>query len=363
MTHQERRALILTAVVVGGTLVFLHSVSEIMLPFIVGFILAYLLNPLVVKLEKRGVPRMLASIMPVGAAVTVLLIGLGIGVPVLIDQLTSFVQRVPVYLMMLQHFVLPEKLGKVLAVDLNFNALIKPLSAFGSQGAEWTLNALQRTVSGVAWLVNLALLMLMTPVVAFYLLVDWPGLNEKLLKQMPKRWRGSLAEMMREIDHKLAAYLRGTLLVCLSMGTFYALGLSSVGYVSSLLTGQDVPGLELGWAIGAATGLMAFIPVIGATMGLLLMLGMALVQYQLVIWEPYVFIAALFFLGQFLEGYVMNPLLVGNRVGLHPVWVIFALLAGGTLAGITGMLLAVPTAVVVSTLLPHLLRQWRAAVD
>ncbi|MBI1308480.1 MAG: AI-2E family transporter [Proteobacteria bacterium] len=359
----ERRALLLTAVVLGGAVLFLHAVSDILLPFIVGLLLAYLLNPAVGFLERRGVPRALASVVPVGAAVALITAVLVLGMPLLMDQLSSFAQRLPVYLMTLQHFVIPDKLSRALHWDMDFVALLKPLGTIGAQGAEWTVQALQKTLSGVAWLVNVALLVLMTPVVAFYLLLDWPKLMEKIVKLFPKRWRRNLLEINREIDVKLAAYLRGTVAVCLSMALYYSLALSSIGIVSTWMRGTPVSSLELGWAIGIATGVMAFLPVIGATIGVTMMFAVALMQYQLLVWEPYALIGGYFIVGQFLEGYVMQPLLVGQRVGLHPLWVIFALLAGGTLAGITGMLLAVPVAVVFSVLLPRLLRQWRAAID
>lgn len=363
MDAHERRALLLTAVVLGGAVLFLHAVSDILLPFIVGLLLAYLLNPAVGFLERRGVPRALASVVPVGAAVALITAVLVLGMPLLMDQLSSFAQRLPVYLMTLQHFVIPDKLSRALHWDMDFVALLKPLGTIGAQGAEWTVQALQKTLSGVAWLVNVALLVLMTPVVAFYLLLDWPKLMEKIVKLFPKRWRRNLLEINREIDVKLAAYLRGTVAVCLSMALYYSLALSSIGIVSTWMRGTPVSSLELGWAIGIATGVMAFLPVIGATIGVTMMFAVALMQYQLLVWEPYALIGGYFIVGQFLEGYVMQPLLVGQRVGLHPLWVIFALLAGGTLAGITGMLLAVPVAVVFSVLLPRLLRQWRAAID
>jgi predicted PurR-regulated permease PerM len=289
--------------------------------------------------------------------------GLALGVPALIDQLASFLARLPVYIMTLENFVLPEKFARNLSLQLNFDNLLKNLSMVGVRGAEVTIQALQQTLSGVAWLVNMALLVVMTPLVAFYLLVDWPSFTLSTLTQLPKRWRKTVQSIGAEIDVKMAAYLRGTLGVCLLLAIYYAVGLSLLGTVSSWLTGTSVRTLELGWAIGIMTGLLAFIPMIGATIGLGTMLAVALVQYQLQMWEPYALIIGLFFVGQFIEGNVLTPYMVGQRVGLHPLWVIFALLAGSTLGGILGMLLAIPVAVVVSVMLPRLLAQWREAID
>lgn len=366
LTKQQQQAIFLTVLLGVGGLVFLDAVSEMLLPFIVGVVLAYLLNPLVSYLHHRGIPRALGSAGLVAAAITLIGVALVLGVPMLIDQVASFMRRLPVYLMTLQHFVLPTKLGNLtglLDVKPTVDSLLRPLGMIGTKGAEWTLQAMQKALSGVAWLVNIGLLIVMTPVVAFYFLIDWPRISQGTFAQLPKRWRKNAMQIAHEIDLKLAAYLRGTLGVCVALGLFYALALTLLGMMATLLAGEQVDTLELGWAIGLVTGLLTFLPVIGGTVGVVLMFGVALVQYQLQMWEPYVLLGAIFMVGQFLEGYVFTPLLVGNRVGLHPLWVIFALLAGGTLAGISGMLMAIPSAVVMSVILPRVLAQWRAAVD
>lgn len=361
MDKQQRRAVMLTALVMGGGIWFLYLVGGILLPFLVGIVLAYLLDPVVGWVHKQGLPRGLAAALPVTAAVTGLVLLLTFGLPVLIDQLSTFIQRLPIYVMTLQHFVLPEKLSDQLNLRQVIDNLLRPLSQLGMQSASWALSGLKQTVSGVAWLFNLLLLVVMTPLVAFYLLVEWPGLMKRIPKELPRPWRGPFLEVSGEIHVKLAAYLRGVFLVCVSLGVFYALGLELVGPVASLMTGKEIAPMELGWAIGLLTGLLGFLPIVGATIGVVLMMGMALVQYQLLAWEPYALIVGLFVVGQVLEGYVLTPNLVGNRVGLHPLWVMFALLAGGSLGGIGGMLMSIPCAVVVSVILPRVLRSWREA--
>jgi predicted PurR-regulated permease PerM len=224
------------------------------------------------------------------------------------------------------------------------------------------VQALQQTLSGAVWLFNLMLLIIMTPMVAFYLLMDWPVIMKECLNQLPKKWRVDVKSTASDIDDKLAAYLRGTLSVCLTMGGFYALTLTAIGPTASFMTGNSIESLELGWAIGIMAGFLAFLPVIGASVGLFTMLAVALVQYQLQVWEPYALIVGIFFLGQALEGYVLTPWMVGNRVGLHPLWVIFSLLSGGVLGGVLGMLAAVPVAVIISVLLPKVLKWWRDSV-
>lgn len=366
LTKQQQQAIFLTILLVGGCIIFLDAVSEMLLPFVVGVVLAYLLNPFVSYLHKRGIPRALGSAGLVAAAISLIGLGLVLGVPMMIEQLASFLRRLPVYLMTLQHFVLPSKLGNfgaLLDVKLTVENILKPLGMIGAKGAEWTVSAAQSALSGMAWLINVTLLIVMTPVVAFYFLIDWPRISDGAFMQLPKRWRKNAKNIAQEIDVKMAAYLRGTLGVCVALGLFYAVAISFLGLFATWLAGKPVDTLELGWAIGLLTGLLTFLPVIGGSIGIALMFGVALVQYQLQLWEPYVLLGVIFMVGQFLEGYVFTPMLVGNRVGLHPLWVMFALLAGGTLAGIPGMLMAIPTGVVLSVILPRVLSQWRASID
>lgn len=366
LTKQQHIAILLTVLLVGGGILFLDAVSDMLVPFVVGVVLAYLLNPLVSRLHDYGVPRALGSVGLVVLAVGLIVGVLILGVPLLIEQLASFLRRLPVYLMTLQHFVLPSKLGNLrglLDVQLTIENLLRPLGLIGAKGAEWTVQAMQSALSGVKWLVDIALLTVMTPVVAFYFLIDWPAISKGAFAQLPRRWRKGAQQMAHEIDFKMAAYLRGTLAVCAALGTFYAFALTGLGWMATMLAGRPVDTLEMGWAIGIVTGFLTFLPVVGSTIGIALMFAVALVQYQLQIWEPYALLGVIFFVGQTLENYLFTPLLVGNRVGLHPLWVIFALLAGGTLGGITGMILALPTAVVLSVILPKVLELWREAVN
>ncbi|HEX2859114.1 MAG TPA: AI-2E family transporter [Alphaproteobacteria bacterium] len=345
----------LTILIIGTAVVllFLATQAGIMLPFVVGFVLAYLLSPLVDRMTRWGLPRAIAAAVPVAFAVSLLVIGLVLGAPLLVEQLGSFVQRLPVYMVTLQHFVLPAKLAPLLGslkLQLSPDELLRPLGMVGTKGLELGIGALQKGLTGVAMLFNVLLLAVMTPLVAFYLLADWPHVTQSAIMWLPKKWRPVVAECRSEIDNKLSAYLRGVFLVCLSLGIFYAVAL------------QAVVGLELGWAIGLATGMLSFLPFIGGAVGILMMFAMALVQFQLMDWQPYIYLAVIFAIGQTLEGYVLTPKLVGNRVGLHPLWVMFALLAGGAAGGILGLLLAIPGAVVVSVVLPRVLKAWRDSV-
>ncbi len=358
------RAMALTVVLVLLVAWVFVALSEILLPFVVGVVLAYMLNPLVSHLNQAGLPRPLAAALPVMFAITLIGGALFLGLPLLLEQVSSFAARLPDYLSALERYVMPERFGFGGIMDVNFDlrSVLRQLGLLSSKGAAITAQALQQTLNGALWLFNVLLLVIMTPLVAFYLLMDWPGIMRGSLAQLPKRWHNTVKEVAHDIDIKLAAYLRGTFLVCLIMGCFYALALNMVGPLASHMTGYAVAPMELAVAIGLLTGFLAFLPVIGASIGVLMMVSVALVQYQLQILEPYALLLGIFVIGQTLEGYVMTPLLVGNRVGLHPLWVIFALLAGGALAGILGMLAALPVAVIVSVILPRLLAAWRESV-
>lgn len=328
----------------------LYLSSSVLTPFVAGLVLAYILSPMVCRLHQAGLPRSLASALPV--VLVIVLVGLAIAflLPMLVQQTGGFLQKLPAYLNDLQSTVISPRVAKLLKLKtLNADAMIQSFGALSAGGAGWVAANLARLYSGAVATFNMVMLLVMTPLVAFYLVHDWPDLEPRLLRALPERWRATVVDMVDKIDVRLSAYLRGQLMVCLVAGLYYA-------------TALELAGLELGWALGMLAGVLVFIPVVGALMAVCLMLGMAVVQYQFSAWEPYALVASIYALGQALESSVLTPVLVGNRVGLHPVWVIFALLAGGEIAGISGMLLAVPVAIVVSVMLPYMVSAWHRAV-
>ncbi len=340
----------LTGVIVGLLALMLVMSQPILTPFVAGLVLAYILSPLVERLERAGLPRSLASALPVAMAIVILGVALALLLPLLSDQVTNFVRKLPGYMTELQNSVLPKAwVRKLQLTSLNTDAVLRMFGVMGGDSATWVATNLSRLYSGAVATFNLFTLVIMTPLVAFYLVHDWPELEPRLLKALPKKWKSTVVEMVDKVDVRLSAYLRGQLLVCLISGVFYG-------------TALELIGLELGWALGLMAGVLVFIPVIGAMIAVVGMFAMALVQYQLTAWEPYAAVAGIYVLGQVLEGSVLTPLLVGNRVGLHPVWVIFALMLGGEIAGITGMLLAIPLAVIVSVILPYVIAGWHKSV-
>jgi predicted PurR-regulated permease PerM len=196
----------------------------------------------------------------------------------------------------------------------------------------WGTNLLGQVISGGVAIANLISLLVITPVVAFYLLRDWDRIVARVDTWLPRGHAGAIREQAREIDRTLAGFLRGQGTVCLILGVFYAIGLT-------------LAGLDFGLVVGLVAGLLSFIPYVGAIVGLVLSVGLALVQFD--DWLRIAVVAGIFFVGQAVEGNFLTPKLVGESVGLHPVWIIFGLLAGGALFGFVGVLLAVPAAAVI----------------
>ena len=194
---------------------------------------------------------------------------------------------------------------------------------------------LSGVIDGGAAIADVLSLLLITPLVAFYLLRDWDLIVEKVYDWFPIRHKDILKQQLNEIDKKLAAFVRGQGTVCLILASYYAITLTMTG-------------LEFGVVIGVFAGLISFVPFIGAIFGGLLSIGLAYLQFEA--WTNIVIIAGIFILGQILEGYILTPKFIGEAVGLHPVWVIFSLLAGGALFGFLGVLLALPMAAIVGVL-------------
>lgn len=342
---------LLSSLILGGAAVFLVACKAMLAPFVAGLILAYLISPIVDGLARLGLPRSLAAALPVAIALVALGVLLALGLPLLADQLAGFVAKLPGYINTLQTSVVPARLARILHLKtISNDVLLKSLGFLGTESAGWMLTSVQKLYSGAVTAFNMMLLVVMTPLVAFYLLHDWPGLSGNVINTLPRRWRAEGRKMVHEADLRMSAYLRGQLAVCAVLAVFYSVALTLIG-------------LELGWAIGIMAGLLAFIPVVGALVAVSTMLMMVLVQYQLVGWEPYALVMGIYAIGQMLESSILIPALVGRQVGLHPVWVIFALLAGGELGGILGMLLSVPAAVVVSVAMPRVIEAWHSSAE
>lgn len=318
----------------------------ILLPFVAGMGLAYLLDPVAKSLQRAGVNRLLATLLIVGLFVVAFLLLLILFVPILGAQLTAFIERLPGYIARLQALVtdpsrpwLRQIVGEGFR-DADIGDLVR-------QGAGWLAGFLSSLWSGGQALISIFSLLIVTPVVAFYLLHDWDRMVETIDGWVPRQHRETVRALAREIDVVLAGFVRGQTVVCLILGSFYAAGLS-------------LAGLNFGLLIGLVSGVISFIPYVGSMTGLVLAVGVAIAQFWPA-WTPILVVAGIFFIGQFFEGYVLGPKLVGESVGLHPVWLMFALFAFAYLFGFVGMLVAVPLAAAAGVLARFALRQYRAS--
>jgi predicted PurR-regulated permease PerM len=319
--------------------------SAILTPFVMALCIAYFLDPPARQMTRIGVPRGLAAFLLVLGLAALGLIGLLILYPLLIAQVGVLIQRLPAYvtgigsavrdlLMMLEERVGPE------FVDSRLRELA--VSQAGSM-ITFLATAVARLIGGGVALFNVFTLVVVTPVVAFYLLRDWPFMMARIESWLPRRSANTLRQLARDTDRVLSAWLRGQLLCCAALAVFYAVGLSAAG-------------LELGMLVGLMAGVLSFIPYIGSLTGFVTAMTLAVAQFGS--WNEVLLVAGVFVAGQVLEGYVIYPRLLGDRVELHAVWVIFALFAGGVAFGFLGVLLAVPMAAMVGVLARYWLRRY-----
>ncbi|HCL66887.1 MAG TPA: AI-2E family transporter [Rhizobium sp.] len=340
-----RRQLLFWLITLALVVIFLFMFRTILLPFVAGMALAYFLDPVADRLERLGLSRMMATSVILVAFIIVFVLALMIIIPVLASQLNEFIQRVPGYISELQSFIarsnaawLPEWLdGQMGTIKENFSKLL-------TEGAGFVGTLVAQIWNSGKALVDIAALLVVTPVVAFYLLLDWDRMTAKVDDWIPRNQVAAVRQIAREMDRTIAGFVRGQGSVCLILGIYYAVGLSLIG-------------LNFGLLIGFFTGMITFIPYVGSTVGLVLAVGVALVQF----WPDYVHLVIVlifFFSGQFIEGNILQPKLVGSSVGLHPVWLMFALFAFGALFGFVGVLVAVPAAAAVGVLVRFALARY-----
>ncbi|WP_135076798.1 AI-2E family transporter [Terasakiella sp. SH-1] len=325
-------------------IVLLYVLRDVLTPFVAGMAVAYFIDPLADKLEKWGLSRTAATsvitiaffILTIGALSTLL--------PVLTSQIIGFAGRVPIYFDHL-HAILEPVAKQIFsgASEADLKELGATAAGFAKQAFSVIGNLLQKLISGGAALFDVISILVLTPLVTFYLLRDWDLLVARIDHWLPRKHAPTIREQFRLIDETLAGFVRGQASVCLMLGTFYAVGLS-------------VLGLEFGLLVGLGAGLISFIPYFGSILGFGVSISIALVQFSDM--TQVGLVAGVFAIGQVLEGNVLTPKLVGEKVGLHPVWVIFALMAGGALAGFTGVMLAVPVAAIIGVLVRFGLAQY-----
>ena len=333
----------------GVLVLFLYVFSSVLLPFVAGLILAYLLNPLADRLERAGLSRLGAALLIIAVVSLLFVILLILFLPVMAHQLAAFIESLPDLVTRLQKLVAQEggwlggKLGggallERLGLDAKLDSaeMQKSLGELVGQGAQWMLAFLKSLWSGGQALLGVFSLLVVTPVVAFYILLDWGRMIATLDQLAPPAHRHNVRLIAHDMNRAIAGFLRGQSLVCLFLGLWYGVGLSLIG-------------LKFGFLIGVGAGFLSFIPYVGSLTALVLSAGMSIVQG----WPSLTLFGlamGVIGVGQFLEGNVLTPRLVGASVGLHPVWLMFALFAFGSLFGFTGLILAVPLAAVIGVL-------------
>jgi predicted PurR-regulated permease PerM len=333
-----------------GLVVFvalLVLLKGILLPFVAGMAIAYLLDPVCDRLEKVGASRTLATtIVTVAFAVAVILLLLLI-VPLAVQQTIEFLGSLPDFISRTHDRLLPYFTQLQQKLDLPDTAEMTDIARarFGT-ALSWLAGLLQGVVGQGLALANLLSLIFITPVVAFYLLRDWDRLVGRIDDLLPRDHAGVIRAQAALIDQSLAGFARGQSMVCLTLALYYSIALLIVG-------------LPFGVVVGLLAGLLAFIPYVGSLTGFVVSMAIAIGQFD--DWWSVGVVALIFGLGQIMEGNFLTPKLVGDRVGLHPVWIIFALLAGGALFGFVGLLLAVPVAAVVGVLVRFSIGQYRAS--
>ncbi|WP_018265449.1 AI-2E family transporter [Methylosinus sp. LW4] len=352
----DRRLAFWTATILLVFALF-YFLSAVLAPFLAGLALGYLLDPVADRLQTLGLSRLGASfviltVFVVLAAAIVLLIA-----PVLTRQFSEFLESLPGYLTTLQGLLthvsreatgdfmrsVYEKLGlPVSDASLDTQKYVNDLA---SEAARMGAAFLKSLVSGGAALVNMVSLVVITPVVAFYILLDWDDMVATLDQLTPPRYRDDVRAIARDIDRALAGFLRGQALVCLFLGLWYSIGLSLIG-------------LNFGFLIGVSAGVLSFVPYVGSITAFVLSIIVALVQGW-PDWRLLAMAVAVVSTGLFLDGNVLSPRLVGGSIGVHPVWLMFALLAAGSLFGFTGLLLAAPVAAALGVILRFAVRRYR----
>ncbi len=321
--------------------VTLWFLGDVILPFVLGGAIAYCLDPIADWFERLGLSRIAATIVITILGFMVFVILALLVVPTLIQQIVQLVQVAPQLIQNVQDW-LTEQFPDLLDAESTLRKSLQDIaSALQSRGSQLVETLLSSALS----LVNIVVLMVLVPVVTFYLLLDWDKIVARVDTLLPRDHAPTVRKIAHEIDLTLASFIRGQGTVCLILGTYYAVGLMLVG-------------LQFGLVVGFVAGLITFIPYVGALVGGALAVGLALFQFW-GDWGWILAVAGIFAFGQFLEGNILTPNLVGSSIGLHPVWLIFALSAFGAVFGFVGMLVAVPLAAAIGVIARFFIAQYK----
>jgi predicted PurR-regulated permease PerM len=343
-TLSREARIVVWILAVAVFLFVVRLLQPILLPFLAGMAIAYFLDPIATRLQRLGMSRPLATLVITLGFFALAVIIVVLLAPIVSDQIGEFAQKLPDDLQKIldraqplwrsaKHYLSPKDLDKLKSAAGDYAGTM----------AGWLGTFLSQIVTESLVVVSVLSVVIITPVVTFYLLRDWHRLTSLVDKYLPRNQAETIREQFREIDRTLAGFIRGQALVCLSLGCIYGIGLTVIG-------------LDLGLLVGVIAGGLSFVPYLGTLTGLVAAIILALAQSQG--WDMVLEVVGIFVVGNVLEGYVLAPRLVGSKVGLHPVWMIFAILAGGTLFGFVGILLAVPVTAVIGVLVRFTLESY-----
>lgn len=345
MTARERTLVWL--VVLVGFILALYVLRPILLPFVAAMAVAYFLDPVCDRLEALGLGRGAATGVVTLVFFIVIAGVLSAGMPILFSELAELAQRIPRYVEAVRTKLQP--LFDMLAAELQDQSIRdigQTITQYAGTAFSWVTRGVSEVLGGLGAVANILSLLIITPIIAFYLLRDWDRMIAKLDHWLPRAQADTVRGLVREIDDILAGFARGQATVCIVLGLFYGFGLMLVG-------------LDFGFLVGLFTGLVSFIPYFGMLIGAALGFAIAFAQFDSL--TPFLLVAAVYIAGQVMEGNFLTPKLVGGSVKLHEVWIIFALMAGASLFGFVGILLAVPVAATIGVVLRFALRQYLAS--
>jgi predicted PurR-regulated permease PerM len=321
---------------------------EVLLPFVAGMMLAYLLDPLASRLERFGMNRLVATLAIVGLFVVGVAAVIILTAPIVVNEVASFVDNLPLYIRRLHGLAIDKDrpwLSKIIGEGLG--QAEQSISGLTTLAADSLDGFLHSVWSGSRALISVFSLAVVTPMVACYLLYDWNRMIATIDNWVPPSRRDTVRALAREIDETIGGFMRGQGTLCLILSVFYAAALS-------------LTGLNHGVLIGVAAGLISFVPYLGSLGGLVVSTSVAVAVFW-PNWPHILIVPAIFFVGQTLADYVLSPHLIGRRIHLSPVWVIFALFAFGYLFGFVGLLIAVPLAAALGVLMRFAMRQYYAS--
>ncbi len=341
------RILFWLAVAAGFTF-FLWLFQPILLPFITGIIIAYLLNPLVLKLERFNIKRTLSAIVILVMFIVTVVLLLILVTPRIYQEMLQLAQAAPGYIDVFWQRI--EPVLQMLQIEISEATLNENLRDLIKNNISSTLNLstslLGEIVNSGRALLDLLIFFLITPLVSFFLMKDWPSLSSWVEEMLPRNEKKDVMQLLGKIDRKIAGFIRGQMIVAFVLGILYALLLIIIG-------------LQYGFLIGLVSGILSIIPLFGSIVGLLLGVCTALLQGGSLVFV--LLVAGIFMLGQFLEGNFITPKIMSGSVGLHPLWILFALMAGNSLLGVLGMLLAIPVAASVGVLAEYFISQYKSS--